>query len=117
MHTEAAFQEAEKQGYRCNNRIIACRMLADARSERPTIETDRDYFYTLHDPAFWRALGAARGWSQVDRYPRWNKEEGTSLIIFYPDNSWASWMHRYIDHVVEHGPTNHQEFFAQLYGN
>ncbi len=114
MFTEKAFQEAEAQGYRCVNRIVRC-VSEPLLQNECSVEIDRDYAYTLGDPAFWKALGVARGWSQHERVPKWVKEEGTSLIIFYPDNSWASWMHQYNDHAIENGAGKHQDFFKQFY--
>ncbi len=114
MYTEQAFQEAESQGYKCVNRIIKA-STNPGHPEAPAIEIDRDYFYTLGDPAFWMALGAARGWRHPNQYPKWKKEEGTALILFYPDDSWAAWQHRYLDHAIEDGYNDHQQFFKQFY--
>lgn len=109
MYTERAFQEAESKGYHCVNRIIS------VNYAKESIDIDRDYYFTLGDPRFWKAFGEARGWREPDELPRWKKQEGTTLVIFFPDDSWAAWQHRYIDHIIEHGYNNHQKFFKQFY--
>lgn len=112
MFTEQAFADAQKHGYRIVNRIVGAE--TSPTRTQPTIHIDQDYFYTLGDPAFWRALGEAKGWTDPDQFPKWKKEEGTTLIIFYPDNSWAAWQHRYLDHIIENGYNDHQQFFKQF---
>lgn len=114
MFTEKAFAEAQSKGYIVRSRIVGATYNED-RPQSPTIHIDQDFYFTLHDPRFWFCLGEARGWKMPEKIPRWIKEEGTSLIIFYPDDSWASWMHRYMDHSIEHGFNDHQEFFKQFY--
>jgi len=113
MFTEKAFAEAQSKGYVIRNQIIGAKI--NEMRDVPDIEIDQDIYFTLHDPMFWQKLGEARGWRQEFKYPTWKKEEGTGLIIFYPDDSWASWMHRYVDHVIEHGFNDHQQFFKQFY--
>lgn len=115
MHTEKAFAEAEKHGYVIPNRILHA--TCEPEKTLPSYDIDRDYYFALHDPSFWEALGFARGWKQIDRdkAPKWIKEEGTGLVVFYPDDSWASWQHRYLDHAIEHGYSKHQQFFKQFY--
>ncbi len=113
MFTEQAFQDAEKQGYMCVNRIVAYTAATEFKGSE--IETDRDYYYTLGDPEFWKALGLARGWKDPNLMAKWITEEGTGLIIFHNDGSWAAWQHRYVDHAIEHGYNDHEAFFKQLY--
>ncbi len=112
MYTARAIEEARKQGYTVRNKVI------HVKADDATMEIDQDIYFTLHDPAFWMLLGRARNWTGPgSKLPKWTREEGTALIIFYPDNSWASWMHRYVDHAIEHGYSAHQAFFQQFYGN
>ena len=59
------------------------------------------------DPAFWRSLGKARGWTTDDDFKHW---QGT--IAEWKAKYWKTYWHNFIDHLAD--GKDAESFFAGL---
>ncbi len=77
---------------------------ADGYADNRTIES------VFLDPAFWQALGKARGWKE--RYTSADPEWKTMSFGQMQDNKPTAHWHRFIDHLAE--GKDAESFFATL---
>ncbi len=101
-HIEKAIREAvEKEGYRSDFTPSILMPIEDFVAHLAKVNA------AVLDPAFWQALGKARGWKNDPRDVL--RERMGGGIVAPP---WISIWHRFIDHLAE--GKDAESFFATL---
>jgi hypothetical protein len=101
-HIEQAIKDAVERGY--EPQVERYPEMAGISSLQIATAMQADVFI---DPAFWKALGKARGWTTDADYKYWQKSVAEWEAMY-----WKKFWHRFIDHLAD--GKDAESFFEQL---